>query len=582
MERKDRVYYRLGTHLEMLQDHVRCLAYQKAIESVVRDKIVLDVGCGSGILSFFAARAGARRVLAVDMDIPPGTGDVLKDNRLTDRVQFLNGRIQEVELPVESVDVIVSEWMGGMLLMEDMLPAVIYARDRWLRPGGIMLPDMARLFLVPLEDVAGIGSDDFPVLRETSSTQIWVSRIDPTCFLAEPACVLDLDLNKVKEADVRSYRNSFHFKVKEGGILNGFGSWFDVLFSQTRPPVMLSTAPWGPPTHWSQGLWVLPKDIETAGGDKVTGIFEQTAISPSAASFRVEMNLDHCNGKKTTLTRCMEAGPSGMNPAGGNEDDMISRARSGGYRGRDCLWIGCSMSMGALMAAGNGAKEVSILNHSPWAAHAMQQIAVERGLNNVRFLGGIPPADEIRDKEFCLLGAADGSWQALLSHIKVRRALGDAVFHLRFFRRENPWKEFYGFDFSAYAPYDLEMTHKEQALTYGIELTDITGHDSGDGTGKEELIYIGGAGGDYGALNLPGGSYNCVEAGFKCGSVILPLPESVGVDSQTGKQLQMVKLTISILDQSTCRFNVVLSGEGWLIEQDYEQPISSMGHIVRN
>jgi SAM-dependent methyltransferase len=583
MVHKDRVYYRLRTHLEMLQDRVRCLAYQRALGSVVRDKIVLDVGCGSGILSFFAARAGARLVLAVDMDIPPGAEEVARSSGLADRVQFFTGRIQDIELPVDSVDIIVSEWMGGLLLMEDMLPVVLHARDRWLKPGGILLPDRARLFLAPLADAAGISSKSFPTLREFISSQMWVSNINPSRFLAEPSSILDLDLNTAREPDVRSYEAAFRFGLNGAGTLNGFGLWFDVLFSHSTPPVLLSTAPWLPPTHWGQALWVLPVDIDVVPGQEVSGTFTQTRVAPSTASFRADVRVSGGAGEKTFPGLSIEASPSTMNLSGDSEDRTEARAMSGAYQGRDCFWIGCSMSWGALMAARNGAKSVSILNHSPWAARAMQEFAAQEGLTNVRFLPEVPPPGQLQNKDICLLGAADASWQALISHIKVRRALGRTSFLLRFCRRESPWKQFYGFDFSAYAPHDLEMYHEDRPLTDGMVLNDVTGRDASSGPGQNngEIIYTGRIGEPHVPLNLPDGSYNCVKVGFDCGTVVLPLQETLCIDSQKGKPLQSAELTVSVINTAVCRFSLVLSCPGWSLQQYYDQPMTSMGHIVR-
>lgn len=62
-------YSKFGIHEEMLKDTVRTRAYQRAIEENpddFKDKIVLDIGCGTGILSIFAARAGAKHVYAVE------------------------------------------------------------------------------------------------------------------------------------------------------------------------------------------------------------------------------------------------------------------------------------------------------------------------------------------------------------------------------------------------------------------------------------------------------------------------------------------------------------------------------------
>ena len=585
MEHPGRVYYRLRTHLEMLNDRSRCLAYQRAIEPVVRDKIVLDVGCGTGILSFFAARASARLVLAVDTDVPPGAEEVARSNGLADRVQFFRGRLQDIRLPVESVDVIVSEWMGGVLLMEDMLPVVLYARDRWLKPGGILLPDRARLFLAPLDDAAGISSKHFPTLRETISSQMWVSVIDPTQFLAEPSCILDLDLNTVQEPDVKSYETPFCFDLKEAGTLNGFGLWFDVLFNQTQPPVSLSIAPWLPPTHWAQALWILPVDIDVDPGDEVSGTFSQTKISPSTASFRAHVNARSDSEEKISFERAIEASPSNMNSPGIDENHISEQAMSGAYLGRECLWIGCSMSFGALLAARNGAKSVSILNHSPWALQAMQQLASQQGLTNVRFLSRVPSLEQLQNKDICLLGTADSSWQALISHIKVRRILNQASFTVRFSREQSPWKQFYGFDFSAYAPYDLEMYHQDKPSGTGLALNDITGQATSPGSKqhKEEIIYTGICTGSPKApLNLPEGTYNCARINFNCGTVVLPLPELLRIDSSKSQQLQEVELTISVLNASICRFKITLTSPDRLIQQHYEQTISSMGHIVRS
>lgn len=62
------------------------------------------------------------------------------------------GKIEDIDLPVDKVDVIVSEWMGYFLFYESMLDTVLYARDKWLREGGIILPDRASLSLVAVED----------------------------------------------------------------------------------------------------------------------------------------------------------------------------------------------------------------------------------------------------------------------------------------------------------------------------------------------------------------------------------------------------------------------------------------------
>jgi hypothetical protein len=128
------------------------------------------------------------------------------------------------------------------------------------------------------------------------------------------------------------------------------------------------------------------------------------------------------------------------------------------------------------------------------------------------------------------------------------------------------------------------MYHEDKPSTAGFALKDITGQatSSGSEQHKEEIIYTGVcAASPKAPLNLSDGSYNCARISFNCGTVVLPLPESLRVDSSKDQQLQKVELTISVLNALVCRFKIMLTSSGWSLRQHYEQPISSMGHIVR-
>lgn len=82
-----------------------------------REKIVLDVGCGTGILSMFAAQAGAKHVYAIDSSsIIDQASKIVKKNGFSDKITLIKGKVEEVDIPVDHVDIIVSEWMGYMLL----------------------------------------------------------------------------------------------------------------------------------------------------------------------------------------------------------------------------------------------------------------------------------------------------------------------------------------------------------------------------------------------------------------------------------------------------------------------------------
>ena len=63
-------YAHFGIHEQMLKDTVRTKTYRNSIwhnKHLFKGKTVLDVGCGTGILAMFAAKAGAAKVIGVDM-----------------------------------------------------------------------------------------------------------------------------------------------------------------------------------------------------------------------------------------------------------------------------------------------------------------------------------------------------------------------------------------------------------------------------------------------------------------------------------------------------------------------------------
>lgn len=130
-------YGYLSQQQNMMQDYIRTSTYQRAIISNAddfRDKVVLDVGAGSGILSFFAVQAGARKVYAVEASsMAKHAEQLVFSNKLTSKITVIPGKIEEIQVP-EQVDVIISEPMGYMLFNERMLETYLHAK-KWLRPG---------------------------------------------------------------------------------------------------------------------------------------------------------------------------------------------------------------------------------------------------------------------------------------------------------------------------------------------------------------------------------------------------------------------------------------------------------------
>lgn len=302
---------------EMLSDRVRMKAYHDAIflnPKHFKGKTVLDVGTGSGILAIWAAQAGARKVYAVEAtNMAAHAEKLVASNRLADRVQVIQGSIEDVELP-EKVDVIISEWMGYFLVRESMLDSVIAARDNWLKPDGVMYPSHARMWLAPISTETGERKlqeyeqsmadwaafrrdtwEDFHVDMSALTdsyraeqekyflqTSVW-SSLYPGQVAGRPAVIKELDCRAVSVADLEAIRADFRLPLHEGTVrLTGFGGWFDVHFKGSRESpaeqvVELSTAPSrDETTHWGQQLFLLHPSLRAEAGDVVEGSMQIT------------------------------------------------------------------------------------------------------------------------------------------------------------------------------------------------------------------------------------------------------------------------------------------------------------------
>src|SRR5271170_1567362 len=107
-------YDELPVHRWMLRDSVRNEAFRNAIAHAVKPgDVVLDMGAGTGILSVFAAVAGARKVYAVERtDVALVARRMVERNGFAGCIDVLQADLEDITLP-EKVDVLVSEWMGG-------------------------------------------------------------------------------------------------------------------------------------------------------------------------------------------------------------------------------------------------------------------------------------------------------------------------------------------------------------------------------------------------------------------------------------------------------------------------------------
>lgn len=317
--RQDRLYFDSYTdvtiHEEMIADHVRTNTYRTAIlknSESIRGKVVLDVGAGTGVLSMFCVQAGARKVFAVEAcSIAEQAVKIVRHNNMEDRIEVIRGTVETVELP-EKVDVIVSEWMGYALLHESMLNSVLYARDRWLQPGGVILPSRAELYIAPISDplmedrlhfwhtVKEQYGVDMSCMSDFAqkclmNSDITVNSVTVEDVLSHPARFAELDLHSVTAEELGSVKGRFSCKSFGSAAVNAFCVYFTVTFPCPDKPLVLSTSPFKPETHWKQAVLYLDAPVEVVQDTAVSG---EVSMFPSEESARhVCIRVDYTIGE---------------------------------------------------------------------------------------------------------------------------------------------------------------------------------------------------------------------------------------------------------------------------------------------
>ena len=280
-------YTHAAVHETMIADQVRTNAYKQAIcgnPHLFRDKIVLDIGCGTGILSLFCAQAGAAHVYAVDnSEIVQVTRVIVALNGYSSVISTFQGKIEDIILP-SKVDIIVSEWMGFCLIGEQMLTSVLLGRDKWLKPGGLMFPDSASLSVFLLGEKAlaekedfwkNVHGWDFSKMIDLVGSQGYNMKVNSLTILTTPFPVITLDLLTANSEQGKSlFGTAFKLTCLKDGKANCFGTFFDVGFTKGNAPVVLSTSPLQPATHWNQTCFYLKDSIKCKKGQVVYGSFE--------------------------------------------------------------------------------------------------------------------------------------------------------------------------------------------------------------------------------------------------------------------------------------------------------------------
>lgn len=286
-----------GMHEKMLLDTVRCESYRAAIAKVVRpDDVVLDLGAGTGLLSLFAAAAGAKHVYAVEMSrIADLAERLINANHAQDKITIVRGNSRNVRLP-ELADVLVTETLSSAGFdNENIIEYVLDARSRLLKPGARVVPTSVETFFAPVQsDAFGVGRlapglygldySPFRTARYSVPGMLQASG-KPFVQLADPLRSWASDLTADVVATPAETR--LDFAVTRDGRLDGFLAWFDALLA---PGVSLDDSPHHPPTSWEQ-LYFPAVDQPTVRAGQVIRLTVDPRLKRGEAHWKYQIEV---------------------------------------------------------------------------------------------------------------------------------------------------------------------------------------------------------------------------------------------------------------------------------------------------
>uniref|UniRef100_A0A8C4X196 Histone-arginine methyltransferase CARM1 n=1 Tax=Eptatretus burgeri TaxID=7764 RepID=A0A8C4X196_EPTBU len=423
-------YGYLSQQQNMMQDYVRTGTYQRAIlqnHLDFKDKVVLDVGCGSGILSFFAVQAGARKVYAVEASTMAQHAEVLvRNNRLWDRIVVIPGKVEEVSIP-EEVDAIVSEPMGYMLFNERMLESYLHSK-KWLKPGGNMFPTMGDVHLAPFTDEQlymeqftkanfwyqqSFHGVDLASLRGAAVEEYFKQPIVDTFdirILMAKSIKYTVNFLEAKEDDLHRFDIPFKFHMTQSGLVHGLAFWFDVAFIGSNVTVWLSTAPTEPLTHWYQVRCLLQTPLFTKTGDTLSGSVLLVANKRQSYDIDIVAIVDQ-TGSRSRNTLDLKnpffrySGTSPTPPPGSQYSSPSENLwNSGSYVLQGTAAVPAAYDLSSVMGSNVGISHnnlipvatsvpanAGIVNHSPARQGSIMSTGFVQGLQRVKRL---LPADQ--------------------------------------------------------------------------------------------------------------------------------------------------------------------------------------------
>jgi len=305
-------YALLSQQQNMMQDYIRTATYQKAIldNSIdFENKVILDVGAGSGILSFFAVQAGAAKVYAIEASsMAQHANTLIRNNNMQSKIKVIAGKVEEIDLH-EKVDCIISEPMGYMLLNERMLESFLHAK-KWLKPNGKLYPSVGDLYIAPFTDESlymeqankanfwnqtSFYGVDLSSLKSSAFDEYFrqpvVDTFDARIIISVPV-KHSIDFLKSSESDLFNIDVPLKYNVHAASVVHGLAFWFDVAFNGSKCQTWLSTSPTQPLTHWYQVRCLFPQPFLVTRAAQLVGRLQLKANKKQSYDVTIMLTVE--------------------------------------------------------------------------------------------------------------------------------------------------------------------------------------------------------------------------------------------------------------------------------------------------
>jgi SAM-dependent methyltransferase len=266
--------YSLHFYGQMIADAPRMDAYAAALRRVVKpDSVVMDLGCGPGVLALLACKLGARRVYAVEPDNIIGLArEAAVANGFADRMVFFEKLSTEITLP-EPATIIVSDLRGVLPFFQQNIQSIVDARKRLMAPRGVLIPRRDILWAAVVEapeqyaELVRPWQNKFDLDLSAGArfiTNNWrKTQIEPKEFLTEPVCWHTIDYHEVESREVRA---EITWRAARSGTAHGFAVWFD---SELVDDIGFSNHPAAPRMIYGQGFFPFSQPVEISENDRV-------------------------------------------------------------------------------------------------------------------------------------------------------------------------------------------------------------------------------------------------------------------------------------------------------------------------